>query len=255
LPYTTQKEHPFFIPTLLSPPGEKSEPVQFAFLQGMGEWYKLDHGAKSPYPEFKEAVEEILSGYTEGGLTVIFVAPAHSTLPQYQRPDPTENVDTSLAATILQYNYKRGFQQKDNQMLLVSKWDTLYTTAALETSLAGDLEPKVRDHIFHKPRQGYYRETWNNFSHLLLKPKSGSRVLMAHASCRVDNDRIVNIPELVPAFNHFNRTLANWLYGNATADLMGERRVLFPDVAPSMNSWSALYGNFVYLTVGRWLPF
>jgi hypothetical protein len=60
----------------------------------------------------------------------------------------------------------------------------------------------------------------------------------------------VNTPELRVAKDHFNRVFANWLYGNATASLHGQRLDLFPDMAISENKLLRWYEYAIYSVVG-----
>jgi hypothetical protein len=247
LPVKTQKDYPFFIPVILDCPDAPVKIVRFAFLEGMGEWYEMSSG-RSAYPRFKAEIVEILSTYNDLGISLIYVAPAFSSLPEFQFPDPdrARQFDEALKGVIDEYGEKRGEKAKDNQLFLVSKWDTLFSDEEVRTGLAEDHVSRLSDHVFGE--QGHYRAAWNAFVNRTA-PTSGSLATMPYAACRVRANRIVHTTRMAPSFIHFNRTLGNWLYENATQSLGGKREPLFPDVVPSHSRLGALYDRFVYFSV------
>jgi hypothetical protein len=103
-------------------PSASTKTIRFAFLEGMGEWYEMSSG-RSAYPSFKEEIAEILSNYNNFGISLIYVAPTFSPLPEFQFPDPSRAAlfDEALKGVIDEYGDKRGEKAKDNQLFLISK--------------------------------------------------------------------------------------------------------------------------------------
>jgi hypothetical protein len=250
LPVKTQREYPFFIPVVFDCPDASTKIVRFAFLEGMGEWYEMSTG-RSTYPKFKDEIVEILSLYNDLGISLIYVAPTFSPLPEFQFPDLSKAslFDEALKGVIDEYGVKRGEKGKDNQLFLVSKWDTLFSDDDLRVRLAEDHISRFRDHVFGE--NGHYRASWNAFANRVASP-SGSLATMPYTACRVRLNRIVHSSRLASSFAHFNRTLANWLYENATQSFGGTRETLFPDVLPSRSKLGAIYDRFVYFSLNGW---
>ncbi len=144
---------------------------------------------------------------------------------------------------------KRVDKAKDNQLLLVSRWDTLFSDDEVQAGLAEDYDARLSGHVFGE--QGHYKAAWNAFANR-ASPTSGSLATMPYAACRVKANQRVRTARLAGFVNHFNRTLANWLYENATQSLGGTRRTLFPDVVLSRRRLGGLYDRFVYFSVSGW---
>jgi hypothetical protein len=250
LPVKTQREYPFFIPVVFDCPDASTKTVRLAFLEGMGEWYEMS-GGRSTYPKFKGEIVEILSEYKDLGISLIYVAPTFSPLSEFQFPDVVRAklFDEALKGIIKEYGETRVEKVKDNQLFLVSKWDTLFSDHEVNARLAEDHLSRFRDHVFGA--NGHYRGSWNAFANRVA-PISDSLAAMPYTACRVRSNRIVHSPQLTSYFVHFNRTLANWLYGNATQSAGGTRETLFPDVVPSRSRLGAWYDRFVYFSVSGW---
>jgi hypothetical protein len=250
LPVKTQREYPFFIPVVLDCPDAPAKTVRFAFLEGMGEWYEMSSG-RSAYPKFKDEIVEILSRYNDFGVSLIYVAPTFSSLPEFQFADSSRSnlFDEALKGVIDEYGEKRGEKAKDNQLFLVSKWDTLFSDDNVKSGLAEDHVSRFRDHVYGE--NGHYRGSWNAFGNRAA-PTPGSLAAMPYTACRVKSNRIVQATRLASCFTPFNRTLANWLYENATQSFKGTRVTLFPDVVPSHSRLGAVYDRFVHFSVSGW---
>lgn len=251
VPEKSQQDLPFFVPLHLSVPkfgSSESSYVKLAFLEGQGEWYEMD-GPASKFPTFKEEIENILKFHTEKGVSIIFVAPTFSSQEGNTEPAPTQRVNDSIFGLINEVAKHRSPNELDAELFLLSKWDTTFREDLVTEGLAGDLYDGVASHIFGK--RGHYREAWA--AYVNRAGVKGSRSFMAHASCRVRGSDIVFDAKYQYAFDHFNRTLANWIFGNATQSLTGQREQLFPDVIVSGRNWRSgirdTYARLVYFSV------
>jgi hypothetical protein len=104
LTYLTQRDDPLFIPVEVRPRGD-DRPIKFAFLEGDGEWYRLNQvDARNrenfePLPQLKRPIEQVLSSYV-GGVSIIFVCPAFEA-------NPAKPVNLSRASLAAQYQPDR----------------------------------------------------------------------------------------------------------------------------------------------------
>jgi len=235
-PPHTQSD-PFFIPVELKPSDDELVLQRFAFLEGNGELLHPCVGSApdkiGQYPCLTELTLDLIKNYN-GPLSLLFVAPTEL----HGAGELSIDRKTSclcLADAMRQYFNQRpdDFQYRDNLCLLVSKWDTVCRKfegknkerRVVFNNLISVDYPAVVKHI-----EGW-EDLWSNFSN---RPNfRGDRVLMPYSS-GVDIDGHIELDHFQqPEFDFFNRTMWNWLYGNATASYCrGDapiRKTLCPD--------------------------
>jgi hypothetical protein len=238
LTYLTQRTDPLFIPIDIAPKNDARN-LRFAFLEGDGEWYTMQTAAdRTKYqviPDLKKPISQILNSYSKG-ISIIFVAPCFEPNPK----KPIQLSRDSLVALVPEIENKRAsVSPADNWLLVLSMWDGLYppgdpighfygasSTAALASLRDGGINGAG----------GMQSPLWAAFTRLAGRSGSG-RALMPYSAAWINNKTIMNNANHAPTFDRFNRTLWNWLYGNACQALSttpnnnhGIREVLFDDV-------------------------
>ncbi|WP_018262181.1 hypothetical protein [Methylobacterium sp. WSM2598] len=227
----TQRETPYFIPVNIV---HERRTVKFAFLEGMGEWFEqqkpaagqaADASRMPPFLPFRNLLKEILQHY-ELGMSLIFVAPTVA------GPDGESAASSHecLSNAMHQVDRLRGNKNRDNLLLLISKWDACCPPGVNGSGFSDATASTVLDRIAR------WRVAWPKFAAMTGFP-AHSKALMPYSAAWVQPDRrITHSPIYAPVFRRFNRTLWNWLYGNATAALPhggGAREILYADVVPS----------------------
>jgi GTPase SAR1 family protein len=199
-------------------------------------------------------------------------------------------IDAALSDTINEYAEVRLDKSNDHELFLLSKWDTKFGDKIIGGKFTGTMEDDVYSHIHSFDDGAYRNawtkfsgRPQRDCGTLSVMPHFAGRIpykdpplpvavvssnirtdlggpgsdanLPAEAKSRqpaVEAPRRTfdNTPELRVAKDHFNRVFANWLYGNATASLNGQRLELFPDMAISENKLLRWYEYAIYSVVG-----
>jgi hypothetical protein len=203
--------------------------LKFAFLEGMGEWYERE-GVGGPYREFQPEIAAILGLY-EFGISIIFVAPTVGT--QSVARDYSHEC---LANTMTEYDNIRLDRNRDNILLLLSKWDAVHDPSLLNDSFC-DASPSV---VSSEIRQWFL--VWSKFASLTGLRVNAKTLMPYSAVWTKDGRSIITIKKYARVFEKFNRTLWNWLYGNitefestvpGTAPRVLDREILYEDVVPA----------------------
>jgi len=235
-PMRTDVAGHYLLPVVLKPLNAELPIQKFVYLEGSGEVMNPEKGKAADgvgqYPQVTELALDFIKHY-ESPLSVIFIAPSHI----------KAGIEVSRATSgrclsdcMRQYFALRpeSYQYKDNLCLMITKWDRLCQALSgsqggqlykYDRSLVEDAYPKVLDTVLE------WDDLWTSFT---VQPDyRGSRFLMPYSS-GVDIDGRIELKHAQQAdFDYFNRTVWNWLYGNATAlykrSERARRKVLCPD--------------------------
>jgi hypothetical protein len=218
-PPTTQKIVPFFIPLDIEVEGER---FRFAFLEGSGEWYEKDEFS---YREFKQEIAAILGTFPEP-ISVVVVAPTYDASAQQNKALKNFTYEC-VANCVEQYERRRLAKSRDNLLLLVTKWDALHNPSRPDSRFSdasvSDILKEIRDWNF----------IWAKYSSL----NGPRRSLMPYSACWINEGFIIRDQRYQPVFDKFNRTLWNWLIGNASEAASQQnppaRMELYDDVKPA----------------------
>ena len=200
LPKPTQKSAPFFIPIDIEVDGKVRK---FAFLEGMGEWYERE-SAEGPYRQFQPEVDAILKLY-EFGISIIFVAPTIDT--QSVQKGYSHQC---LAHTMAEYNEVRLDRNRDNILLLLTKWDATHDPSLLNQKFCDASPTDVSNEIKN------WLLVWPKFAGLTGLRVNAKTLMPYSAVWTTDGKSIIRLEKYARVFSKFNRTLWNWLYGNIT---------------------------------------
>lgn len=228
------------MPIVMSPSDhQRGEPLKFLFLDGNGENIHRIKSTGVDGRERREAhkISSLLSYLMKQqiAMTFIFLSPFTKRWNQNEI-DNTQN----LHDFITQYISERGglHQLMDNIVLLINKWDqccevTEGNGEGMTTSYPNILESSPDDilniSIGQSQFWGLFRNPQGIRAHRAVSPYSAGPFM--------DGRPIFNHPQQKD-FDHFNRILWSWLYGNASG---AERRILYPDVDyPSKKNNAAL---------------
>ncbi len=226
-PPTTQKIVPFFIPIDVEIGGEK---FKFAFLEGSGEWYEKDEFS---YKEFKQEIGAILDTFPEP-ISVVVVAPTYDERAQ-QNKSLKNFTHECVANCVEQYERRRLAKSRDNLLLLVTKWDALHNPSAPDGHFS---DASVSD-ILKEIEAWHF--IWAKYSRL----NGPRRSLMPYSACWINDGFIIRDPRYQPIFDKFNRTLWNWLIGNASEAASQQnppaRTEPYGDVKPSKTRSLSFY--------------
>jgi hypothetical protein len=223
-PPSTQKVAPFFIPINIEVAGKT---YKLAFLEGMGEWYERD---ETGYKQFKQEIVLLLSGLA-APMSVIFVAPTRNEATRNDRIFWSSPHDC-LANCVEQYDKHRLVRDRDNLLLLLSKWDALRDPGRIDSHFSDASIAEVLSDIRDWPN------IWQQFANL----KGPNRALTPYSASWINpGGQIVRDIRYQPIFDKFNRTLWNWLFGNVTA----VRGILYDDVQPPKPRAPSFYQSLV----------
>ena len=241
-PQQTQTLHQFFIPVDLQPANDELPLQRLAFLEGTGEFFHPGEGLArdgvGQYPKLTETTHDLISNY-DAPLSLLFFAPMEITGGAGNAVDERTSY-LSLSNQLREYFGLRPkkFQHRDNLCLLLTKWDT--TCRLVERKGASKIISynDIINGAFPNAlrRLSEWEDLWATFSD---KPDfSGERFLMPYSS-GVDVDGCLQLDHIQqPDFDYFNRTMWNWLYGNATAEYSigntPSRKTLCPDTQPTV---------------------
>ncbi len=216
-PPQTFKIVPFFIPIDIEVAGKT---YKLAFLEGNGEWYERKNDL---FQQFKQEIVGILNGFS-APISVIFVAPTHDDRPEGDRH--TQNFSYEcLAHWVEQYDRHRLVRDRDNLMLLLTKWDSLHSPGRAGSRFSDASAKDVLAEI--EP----WRFIWQHFANL----NGPQRAVTPYSAAWInDNKLFVRDDRMQGVFDRFNRTIWNWLFGNLTAAASdaatGGRETLYADV-------------------------
>ncbi|WP_298961443.1 hypothetical protein [uncultured Methylobacterium sp.] len=236
LPEGTTRQSPFFVPVDLIHEGRLT---RFAFMEGMGEWFQRETPGSGAEPgalrdlgfkPFKTVLSQLL-GTFEHGISMIFFAPCAD---DPRTPSTKDFADACLANTMREAERLRGDKNRDNLLLLVNKWDAACSPGNAQDHFSdagtGVVAERLRD----------WRFSWAKFAALQGFPDR-ARAVMPYSAAWIRPDRTVIASQQYSAiFARYNRTLWNWLYGNAQVafadDSRTPRPVLYDDVMPKIPS-------------------
>ena len=235
---------PLFIPVdiEINRKGIARDTARFVFLDGMGEWYQKEGGVR--LRSLPEEICYLLSQFSNP-ISVIFVAPCVMVDRLHNRADVIlrDYSHECLAYTMDQYHGIRNKKELDNVLLLYTKWDAIY-------------RPDDPSGHFGAVGPEFFYETvkdWpfalSKFSGLNELRPDAKAIMPYSASWMIDETTMIPQGDYDVIFNKYNRTLWNWLYGNAsTAKGRGkigrQRQTLFEDVVPPITR-----GKLTYQTV------
>jgi hypothetical protein len=238
-PGQTQTDTPFLIPirTVVDSPLDSPIQTKYAFLEGMGEGYEF-HQTKenTEYLGFRPEIEAILQYFTNP-ISVIFVVPCDVSILMHQRKTgtATDHSYECLAACMERYTRIRMHGSDDNLLFLVSKWD-MQSSPRDGNGYFSNVPGKTIASVIKK-----WPYAWPAFSKLPNSEKNASRkALMPHSAGQIlgdaPNKQVIHDTADQQIYDNFNRTLWNWLHGNANQvtfdDLPTIKPVLYPDIVP-----------------------
>jgi len=247
----TRFEHPFYIPIEVIPQSPRLKPVRFAFLECRGEVYdpQRQKFASSDRSYFKAkelpgVIAGVLLNFT-GPLSIIYVAPGW--IDTRVDPDREQIADLALLHNMERIQGARracGSGQADRHLYLLSMWDELAGDVSTETFARPDPDQieTILGERFPKSWKKYtsHRAVGTGNSHTHMQYSVGPIVKLHEASVT----EMGQVPtELWPVLNRYPRTVLNWLYTNASGE------VLFPDVVePPPPQWT-LVDRFMQFVV------
>jgi len=228
----TQRKDPLFIPIEIKRK-RSDQLLKFAFLEGDGEWYRRnlvnDQNRDNfrPIPELKWQIEQVLNSYV-GGVSIIFICPTYEAHPQ----KPVQESRDSLAALIpMVWQIRKNINPTDNLLLMLSMWDGRYGPSNPHGHFYDASADVALDAL-----GGPQSDLWTAFSEH-VEEGGAAKAMMPYSAHWINNKVMLDNAQHKPIFDRFNRTLWNWLYGNATqsltstpGDRLGRRKTLFPDV-------------------------
>jgi hypothetical protein len=224
----TEVKFPFFIPIEITPKKEDLKPLKIAFLEGEGEWYRLntDGESTSPHKTFRHEILAFLERYPYP-ITAIFVAPF--AIDGYESNQDGESSrsapkvkerDFALYGIIDQFEKARINQiGADNYLYLLTKWDIRCGSISHPEFIYTDFNV-VKNEINSKFPMSLNR--FNNIREgepIRVKGKVvNSRKKTVSAYCAgILRYAVLSLPEeSTRAVDHYSRKLWNYLYLNAT---------------------------------------
>jgi len=224
----TEVKFPFFIPIEITPKKENLKPLKIAFLEGEGEWYRLntDGESTSPHKTFRHEILAFLERYPYP-ITAIFVAPF--AIDGYESNQDGESSrsapkvkerDFALYGIIDQFEKARINQiGADNYLYLLTKWDIRCGSVSHPEFIYTDYNV-VKTEINSKFPMSLNR--FNNIREgepVRVKGKMiGNSKKTVSAYCAgILRYAVLSLPEESSrAVDHYSRKIWNYLYLNAT---------------------------------------
>lgn len=233
-PPATLQSEPFFIPVRIVTKTGNEKII--AFLEGKGEWYQSEEDlSKKPYKKFKGLLQALLLNFNDP-LTVIYIAP-FVTGSEKSSIDAShiKSSDIGLLGAINEYLvYRKVHQQKDNHLLLVTKWDVFCESIASD-SFTDPTDDEVND-IFRDK----YKLTWNKYLNLNLSNDQQNKSVSTYSAGFMDGNIIASpAKDDIELISAYPRKLWDWIYENATGT------ILYPDVRPKNKSILEKIINFL----------
>ena len=224
-PVTTQEDVPFFIPVMLKL--TTGEEVNFAFLEGKGEWYMPDHDAEIPFKPFQGFVRGVLEQYNNAA-TAIFVAPyATGSIQESSRSPDLRNSDLGLVGAIGEYlDYRAALLHRDKQLFLVSKWDVFCG------GIAGDSFINPQDEELVGVCEERFEFSWARYQGMGGSARNQNKRFSAYSSGIIQDKEILRpAKEDMVYIDQYARKMWNWLYQNHTG------KSLYPDMDPKSENF------------------
>lgn len=221
-------EIPFFIPLRLKL--ESGVEINFAFLEGKGEWYTPDWNAKIPIKPF----QDLLIGFLEqfnAGVTALFVAPFSienaGISSNHHVTERLRDSDAGLAGAITEYSrHRRALLDHDRQIYLLTKWDIHCKSITVDAFVDPDSR-QVMDIISER-----FPDSWNQYLGMMQGGELDNRKVAPYCAGIIDANRILTpAAEDKPSIDLYARKIWHQIYKNATG------MVLFHDLEPRPKSW------------------
>jgi hypothetical protein len=224
----TEVKFPFFIPIEITPKKEGLKPLKIAFLEGEGEWYRLntDGESTSPHKTFRHEILAFLERYPHP-ITSIFVAPF--AIDGYESNQDGESSrsapkvkerDFALYGIIDQFEKARTNQiGSDNYLYLLTKWDIRCGSISHPEFIYKDFSV-VKNEINSKFPMSLNR--FNNIREgepVKIKGKIvvNSKKTVSAYCAGILRYAVLSLPEeSTRSVDHYSRKLWNYLYLNAT---------------------------------------
>jgi hypothetical protein len=117
---------PFFVPVTFSPRGKPA--VRFAFLESSGEWYRPVRTGGTLFPQLKEEINSFIFNY-QGPIIFIYLLPCTQVILTGDQGTPKDiegirEAQLAMVGALDGYNRVReNFREKDQHLMLVTKWD------------------------------------------------------------------------------------------------------------------------------------
>lgn len=243
---------PFFVPIDVKPRNSRLPPVKFAFLDGRGEDYQPDENPEANlYKPLFEEIRNLLQTFSYG-ITIICVAP-YSISDGHDRD--TRDSNFGLLGAMRGYRELRKLRRNDFHLFLLTKWDQrappLDPQEQFDRVYPGDVDTVLQER---------YRQSWGDFQALPLEGEAKDRRAFMQYSSGYYVDGYPHPPpdSFVRSFEHYPRTILNWLYGNATQFRIANdkktitlREILFEDVVPPGEPRVTLTDFFAGLLTSR----
>jgi len=234
----TEVKFPFFIPIEITPKKEGLKPLRIAFLEGEGEWYRLntDSESSSPHKSFRHEILAFLETYGNP-ITSIFVAPyAIDGYESNQDGESSKSApkvkerDFALFGIIDQFEKARTNQiGADNYLYLLTKWDIRCGSISHPEFIYKDFSV-VKNEI-----TGKFPMSLNRFNNIRegvpirIKGKivNQSKKTVSAYCAGILKYSVLSLPEeSAKSVDHYSRKLWNYLYLNAT------NQYLYSEFAP-----------------------
>ena len=233
----TNVKFPFFLPIEITPKKEGLKPLKIAFLEGEGEWYRLNTNSESvsPHKSFKYEILAFLETF-EFPITSIYVAPY--AIDGYEtnqdgissRSAPlVKERDFALSGIIDQFEKARSNQiGSDNYLYLLTKWDIRCGSISHPEFIYTDYSV-VKNEIQNKFPISHNR--FKNIREKQVKVKgkivNNSKKTVSAYCAGVLKYAVLSLPEeSARTVDHYSRKLWNYFYFNAT------NQYLYSEFAP-----------------------
>ena len=224
----TKANFPFFLPIEITPKKEGLKPLKIAFLEGEGEWYRLNTSIEStsPHQSFKHEILAFLNAHTRP-ITSIYVAPyaidGYDTnqdgISSRSAPLVRER-DFALFGIIDQFEKARSNHiGLDNYLYLFTKWDIRCGSISHPEFIYKDYSV-VKNEIDSK-----FPISLNRFNNIRdskqvkIKGKivNNSKKTVSAYCAGILKFAVLSLPEeSARTVDHYSRKLWNYFYFNVT---------------------------------------
>ncbi|MCX7379991.1 MAG: hypothetical protein NT133_00920 [Alphaproteobacteria bacterium] len=230
----TKSDAPFFIPIEITH-GRFPQPLKLALLESRGEWYQPDvSDAKNDgirnFGGFKEEIANILRYYTDG-ISVIFVCP--SNVQDGKGADDFDRNFECMEHFLDEYRKIRRIHKNDSVVLVLSKWESGYTTGSTDEAIWKPPQSAVISKLRTSPAS---QKFWNAFR-AMQGFVSGIKVIVPFSCGWFRDDKREVIPgQDVAFFDNFAENLWKYILWNSPVT----REQLFSINPPSGDIHSTL---------------
>jgi hypothetical protein len=221
VPPATQEGQPFFVPIKLT--RLNGEEVNFAFLEGKGEWYMPDYSADVPFKAFKGFLQGMLQHFN-GPATVLYVGPyVTEASDESQKAQDLRDSDKGLLGALKQYKEQRkAYFHQDHHMFIVTKWD-VYCESLASESFSDPDEDEIKN-----VARARFPLTWAQFMNVNMSSEIQNRSISTFCAGIIQGQNVVMPAEQdVHAIDFYPRKIWDYLYQNVTGG------VLYSDVRPT----------------------